>query len=160
VRASSSSGRNAPSPTFTLSTSGNETLESFYAHDAGCDYRHRAGRVAEVLKPPVQRGDIGGLPSHRSPYLLDHGHEPIQQQVGAKTRYGLELVERASGVTESTASHHWNAQSQFRREYERYLVAHAAHGVLVHLALWQVREVQRTARFLHHADERVQLLRA
>ena len=62
--------------------------------------------------------------------------ELVERQVGAHTGNGLQLVQRAAGVSQRAAGHlgddHARRRGQRRRD-QAGLVAHAAGGMLVHL---------------------------
>ena len=110
-RACAVSGRNAPLPVFTSSTSAFEPLGQLLRHDAGRDQRNRrdgAGDVPQRIEPPVGRRDLRRLAEACAQPMRSHLRRRASRSESCvrKPGNGLQLVERAAGVAEAPARHH------------------------------------------------------
>jgi hypothetical protein len=138
-------------------------LGHLLAHDRAGDQRQaldRAGHVAQRVELAVGRRDLGRLPDHAEPALLDHAPELGERQVHAKTGDRLQLVERAAGVAEPAPGDHRHvdaARGRERREDQAGLVAHASRRVLVGLGPVEVVPAQHLAGAHHRLGQRLDL---
>jgi hypothetical protein len=109
-----------------------DPFRELLAHDAARDQRERrdrAGGVAQVIEPAVERRDLGRLARHHAAHLAQHGDRALEGEVSPEAGDRLELVERSAGVAEPPPGHHRHHEPELggqRRERKRNLVADSA----------------------------------
>ena len=100
------------------------------------------------------------LAEHRAPDAPHLRLRLAKRELGAEAGDGLELVERAAGVTQCPPGHHRHGDADRGhqgREQERRLVAHAAGGVLVDPRHREPVPAQPVAGVEHGVGQRRQL---
>ena len=123
VGAASASGMNAPSPTFTSSTSRRAPAASFLDMmlvAISGNRRHRGGDVAQRVERadrPAPGAGSGRRPQPRS--RTPGAISSARAQLGAEAGNRLELVERATGVAEAAAATAWRSARRRRRPAAR-----------------------------------------
>ena len=154
-RAEARSGMNAPSPTFTSSTSrlapAATFLDMIEVAISGID-----GTVAVASRSAYMRRSAGTRasvwPATRHPHVAHLRDQLGGRQVDAEAGDRLQLVERAAGVAQAAAGelrHRHPARGHQRRHHQRRLVAHAAGRVLVGHRPADGRQVEPLARVDH-----------
>ncbi len=165
VSAWSGSGRNAPEPILTSSTSPESPSGKLLRHDARRDQRDRLdrrGHVAQCIQLAVGRRDLRRLAHHRHAQRAHLLLRFVERQSGPEPRDRFELVERAAGVAQAATRHHRHqhaAGGEHRRKEQRRLVADAAGGMLVDARTRLAGKIEPVARGEHGVGEGGQFLR-
>ena len=142
-----------------------DALGELLAEDARGDQRNRLDRrggVAKRVELAVGGRDLRGLPDQANPEAVHQLGEARDWQIGDEPGNALQLVEGAAGVAETASRNHRHldaADGNQRSEGQRDLVAHAAGGMLVHLAARDSGEIEHPAGMEHRFEQRRQLPR-
>ncbi len=144
---------------FHVQYQGVDPLCELLAHDGAANQGRaldRARDIAESVELLVGWGDFRCLANEGATASAEHAAEVHEREVDVEARNGLQLVERAAGVTESSAADHRHAQpagGRDRRQHQRGLVAYAARRVFVYLAAGQIGKIQHLARVHHRVGQ-------
>src|SRR5689334_5519346 len=136
-----------------------ETGGAFFRDDRSHDQRYRfdcRGRIAQRVHLLVGGRELRSLSRHRVANLVQYLLEFRGAQVDAVTRNRLELVERAAGVTKTTARDHRHtdtASGDERRDDDRRFVADTAGRMFVGFWFGNVGEVEDVAGVQHGFGE-------
>ena len=121
-------------------------------HHAGGDQWDRSDRrggVAQRVDGPVGRDEIGGLGGDHAADRRRLIADGVRVEVGAEPRDGLQLVDRAAGVTEAAARDLHARQAERGDqgcEHQGHGVAHTAGRMLVDDRAPDVTELDRASR--------------
>ena len=95
---------------------------------------HRAGDIADRIKPPIRRGDFLAGRDDGAVDALDLAAQLVFRQARAKAGDRFQFVQRAAGMPKPAARNHrdeGSASRQRRREQQRDTIADAAGRMLV-----------------------------
>ena len=136
-----------------------QPLGELLRHDARADERDALDggrRIAQRVEAAIGGCDLVRLPDEGAPQPFDLRRGVSERQIGAKSGDRFELVERTTGMPETTPRHHWNRDPQRRDqrcEDQRHLVPDPTGGMLIDARQRQMGEIERRPAGKHRIGQ-------